>query len=73
MKTLGHSGIAADVDGRYVSIAGPYSGTTMLFENAGGCVLAAVIAFMARVVVTAAIIKKRNRTENEEKQEEKKS
>ncbi len=49
--------------------ASPYSGAAMLFENAGGYVLAAVIAFMAGVVVTAVLIRKKNRTENEAKQE----
>ena len=40
-----------------------YSGATMLFENAGGYVLAAIIAFMAGVVITAAAIrKKKNET-----------
>ena len=38
--------------------AGLYSGA-MLFENAGGYVLAAIAAFMAGVVITAAILKKR--------------
>ena len=42
-----------------------YSGATMLFENAGGYVLAAIIAFMAGVVITAAVIRKRK---NEAKQ-----
>ena len=37
--------------------AGLYSGA-MLFENAGGYVLAAIAAFMAGVVITAAILKK---------------
>ena len=39
--------------------AGLYRGATMLFENAGGCVLAAIVAFMAGVIVTALCIRKR--------------
>ena len=39
--------------------AGMYSGATMLFEGAGGYVLAAIIAFMAGVIVTAMIMKKK--------------
>jgi len=39
--------------------AGMYSGTTMLFDGAGGYVLAAVIAFMAGVIVTVMIIRNR--------------
>ena len=37
----------------------------MLFENAGGYVLAAIIAFMAGVLITAAIIRKRKNTANQ--------
>ena len=43
--------------------AGLYSGATMLFENAGGYVLAAIIAFMAGVLITAALLKKKKKTE----------
>ena len=39
--------------------AGIYSGATILFEGAGGYVLAAVLAFMAGVVVTVMILKKK--------------
>ena len=39
--------------------AGLYSGAIMLFENAGGYVLVAVLAFMAGVVITAALLRKR--------------
>ena len=39
--------------------AGVYSGATMLFENAGGYVLVAVLAFMAGVVITVVLLKKR--------------
>ena len=38
--------------------AGLYSGATMLLENAGGYVLAAVAAFTAGVVITVLLIKK---------------
>ena len=41
--------------------AGMYSGAAMLFDDAGGYVLAAVAAFMIGVVVTAAIIGIRKR------------
>ncbi len=41
--------------------AGLYSGATILFENAGGYVLAAIIAFMTGVVITAVILKKKNK------------
>lgn len=43
--------------------AGLYSGATMLFENAGGYVLAAVAAFAAGVVVTVLLIKKTRKKE----------
>lgn len=39
--------------------AGMYSGAMMLFENAGGYVLAAIVAFMAGVIVTVLCIRKR--------------
>ena len=48
-----------------------YSGATMMFENIGGYVLVAVMAFMLGVVIAVALMKKRNRTENGEKREEK--
>ena len=43
--------------------AGLYSGATMLFENAGGYVLAAIIAFMAGVVITVVLMKKNKKKE----------
>ena len=43
------------------STAGLYSGATMLFENAGGYVLAAVAAFMAGVVITVLCIRLKNK------------
>lgn len=49
----------------------PYSGATMMFENIGGYVLVAVLAFMLGVVITVALIKRKNRTDAGEKQEEK--
>ena len=45
-------------------VAGTYSGAMMLFENAGGYILAAIIAFMAGVLITALLIKKKNRKED---------
>ena len=39
--------------------AGLYSGAIMLFENAGGYVLVAVLAFMSGGVITAALLRKR--------------
>lgn len=53
--------------------AGPYSGATKLFEDAGGYVAIAVAAFMAGVIVTAVLIRKRYRTKTAEKQEEERS
>lgn len=41
--------------------AGLYSGSVLMFENAGGYVLAAVVAFIAGVAITAAIIWNRER------------
>lgn len=80
VEAVDYSDIAAVVavrsgaDGQRVLVTvGPYSGATMLFENAGGYMLLAVAAFMTGVVVTAALIKKRNRTETEIKQEERRS
>ena len=49
-------------------IAGLYSGTTMLFENAGAYVLAAVIAFMAGVFVTVCLLRSREKSEKIEKE-----
>ena len=37
--------------------AGAYTGATMLFEDAGGYVLAAVLAFMLGVIVTVVCIR----------------
>lgn len=41
--------------------AGMYSGSTMLFENAGGYVLLAVGAFMAGVIATVLIKRSQNK------------
>jgi len=41
--------------------AGLYSGATMLFENAGGYVLAAVLAFMAGTVISVICIRRRDK------------
>ena len=45
--------------------AGLYSGATMLFENAGGYVAAAIAAFMAGVIITVACIRYRMKHEGE--------
>ena len=45
--------------------AGEYSGATILFENVGGYVLAAVLAFMAGAGITVLIIRKRNQRSKE--------
>lgn len=44
--------------------AGIYSGATMLFENAGGYVAVAVLAFMLGVVITVACIRHKDRHGN---------
>ena len=41
--------------------AGLYSGSTMLFEEAGPYVLIAIVAFMAGVIVTVALIRSRKK------------
>ena len=43
--------------------AGLYSGATMLFENAGGYVAIAIVAFMVGVVITVACIRHRQKQE----------
>ena len=37
----------------------PWTGTTMLLENAGGYVLTAVLAFMAGTIITAVLMRRR--------------
>ena len=44
---------------RFGSAAGPYAGAALLFENAGGYVLAAVLAFMAGAAVTVFLLHRR--------------
>jgi len=44
-------------------------GSTMLFEGAGGYVLAGVLAFTAGVVVTVLCLRRRDRGENSKPQE----
>lgn len=54
--------------------AGAYTGATMLFEDAGGYVLAAVLAFMLGVIVTVLCIRcraKRNSGQDDEGKERK--
>ena len=47
--------------------AGLYSGATMLFENAGGYVLVAVLAFMSGVVITAALLRRRFKRQDDKR------
>ena len=47
--------------------AGLYSGAVMLFENAGGYVLVAVLAFMAGVVITVALLRRRFKEQNDKR------
>lgn len=47
-------------------IADLYSGAAMLFEDAGGYVLAALAAFTAGVIITAVIIKRQNNKNHDE-------
>jgi hypothetical protein len=51
--------------------AGAYTGATMLFEDAGGYVLAAVLAFMLGVIVTVLCIRYRAKHESEQADTEK--
>jgi len=53
--TAGLTALPAPVSG------GDYAAASLLGENTGGYVLAAVIAFMAGVIITAAILKKRRK------------
>ena len=50
---------------RSTGTAGIYSGATILFENAGGYVLAAVAAFMLGVVGTSVVIGVRKRKQDQ--------
>ena len=50
--------------------AGTYTGATMLFENAGGHVLVAILAFMAGVIVTALCVRCKGKHEPEEQKKE---
>ena len=50
--------------------AGIYSGSTMLLEDAGGYVLAAVIAFMLGVIVTVIILGARKQRKNQVEKED---
>lgn len=54
-----------------VGTAGAYTGATMLFENAGGYVLAAVLAFMLGVIITVLCIRYRKKHESGQDAEEK--
>ena len=47
------------------STAGLYSGATLLFESAGGYVLAALLAFMAGVLVTVLIMRRQGKEQKE--------
>ncbi len=50
--------------GMHAGTAASYAGTMMLFDNVGGYVLTAVVAFMAGALITAAI---KNRQPDEQK------
>lgn len=49
--------------------AGMYSGSTLLFEGAGGYVLVAVIAFTAAVITTVLCIRWKNKNKENHDQE----
>lgn len=49
-------------------MAALYSGATMLYENAGAYVLAAVLAFMAGVLLTVFLLRSRRKSEKIEKE-----
>ena len=44
-----------------------YGGATLLYENAGGYVLVAVLAFMAGAIITAMLLKKRYKNQNDKR------
>lgn len=46
-------------------VASLFSGATMLFNDAGGYILAAVIAFTAGVILTVMIIRRRNKDDHQ--------
>ncbi len=48
--------------------AGPYSGAALLFKDAGGYVLAAVLAFMAGVALTVFLLRRREQAAQSEKE-----
>ena len=55
------------MNGFAVSISNdPFTGSSLLSENAGGYVLAAVIAFFIGVIITALIFRYRNKGKNYE-------
>ena len=47
-----------------------YGGATLLYENAGGYVLVAVLAFMAGAIITAVLLKQRFRDSAHSRQKE---
>ena len=47
--------------------AGLYSGAIMLFENAGGYVLVAVLAFMSGGVITAALLRRQFKRQDDKR------
>ena len=59
---------ASEGNGAVGTTAGLYSGATMLFENAGGYVAAAIAAFMVGVIVTVLCIKQRAKHEKEDRE-----
>ena len=44
-----------------------YGGAPLLYENAGGYVLVAVLAFMAGAIITAMLLKKRYKNQNDKR------
>ena len=44
-----------------------YGGATLLYENAGGYVLVAVLAFMAGAIITAILMKKHFKNQNDKR------
>ena len=44
-----------------------YGGATLLYENAGGYVLVAVLAFMAGAIITAMLLKKHYKNQNDKR------
>ena len=65
--------IAGEGKGHSAALPGLYAGASMLFENAGGYILAAILAFTAGVIITVIILRKRfaDKKSKEKAEEEK--